>query len=178
MPYPPPDRSPFAAGSGNTAFAFAGEENFDMPKLFIFVQDFGAALFQFAGDLGRVALDREIQIADRHPGNHVAHRADLTYVIGEMISELNIGHAYIGGGELPEVRKVQQGLLGAEYKRDAQTGFFQIARILPGENWNPKHRSPLTEVGVNVSAGEWIIAVNGHPTSEVKNINELLVGSR
>ena len=109
--------------------------------------------------------------------DHVAHRADLTYVIGEMISELNAGHAYIGGGELPEVRKVQQGLLGAEYRRDADTGFFQIARVLPGENWNPKRRSPLTEVGVNVSAGDWIVAVNGRPTNAVKNINELLVNT-
>jgi tricorn protease len=109
--------------------------------------------------------------------DHVAHRADLTYVIGEMISELNVGHAYIGGGELPEVRKVQQGLLGAEYTRDEKTGFFQIKRILPGENWNPKVRSPLTEVGVNVKPGEWIVAVNGRPTSDVRNINELLVNA-
>src|SRR5579883_760201 len=109
--------------------------------------------------------------------DHVAHRADLTYIIGEMISELNAGHAYIGGGELPEVRKVQQGLLGAEFKRDEKTGFFQITRILPGENWNPKHRSPLTEVGVNVSTGDWIVAINGQPTSSVKNINELLVNA-
>jgi tricorn protease len=107
--------------------------------------------------------------------DHVAHRADLTYVIGEMISELNAGHAYIGGGELPEVRKVQQGLLGAEYRRDADTGFFQITRVLPGENWNSKRRSPLTEVGVNVKEGDWIVAINGQPTSAVKNINELLV---
>jgi tricorn protease len=108
---------------------------------------------------------------------HVAHRADLTYVIGEMISELNAGHAYVGGGELPEVRKVQQGLLGAEFKRDPQSGFFQITRILPGENWSPRRRSPLTEVGVDASTGDWIVAVNGRPTSEVKNINELLVGT-
>lgn len=108
---------------------------------------------------------------------HVAHRADLTYVIGEMISELAAGHAYVGGGELPEVRRVQQGLLGAEYKRDEKTGFFQVVRILPGENWNPKRRSPLTEVGVDVTEKDWIVAVNGRPTSEVKNINELLVNT-
>ena len=107
--------------------------------------------------------------------DHVAHRADLTYVIGEMISELNAGHAYVGGGELPEVRKVQQGLLGAEFKRDDKTGFFQITRVLPGENWIPKRRSPLTEVGVNVNPKDWIVAINGRPTSDVKNINELLV---
>jgi tricorn protease len=108
---------------------------------------------------------------------HVAHRADLTYVIGEMISELNAGHAYIGGGELPEVRRVQQGLLGAEFRRDEKTGFFQITRILPGENWNPKRRSPLTEVGLEVRVGDWVVAINGRPTSEVKNVNELLVGT-
>lgn len=108
---------------------------------------------------------------------HVAHRADLTYVLGEMVSELNIGHAYVGGGELPTVRKVQQGLLGAEYKRDEKTGFFRITRILPGENWTTGRRSPLTEVGVNVSVGDWIVAVNGRPTSEVTNINELLVNT-
>jgi tricorn protease len=108
---------------------------------------------------------------------HVAHRADLTYVIGEMISELNAGHAYVSGGELPEVRRVQQGLLGAEFRRDEKTGFFQVTRILPGENWNPKRRSPLTEVGVDVVEKDWIVAVNGRPTSEVKNINELLVNA-
>jgi tricorn protease len=109
--------------------------------------------------------------------DHVAHRADLTYVIGEMISELAAGHAYVGGGELPEVRRVQQGLLGAEYKRDEKTGFFQVTRILPGENWNPKRRSPLTEVGVDVAEKDWIVAVNGQPTSGVRNINELLVNT-
>lgn len=109
--------------------------------------------------------------------DHVAHRADLTYVIGEMISELNAGHAYVGGGELPAVRRVKQGLLGAEYRRDDKTGFVQITRVLPGENWNPKTRSPLTEVGVDVKANDWIVAVNGRPTSGVKNINELLVNA-
>ena len=109
--------------------------------------------------------------------DHVAHRADLTYVIGEMISELNAGHAYVGGGELPEVRRVKQGLLGAEFRRDAESGFFQITRVLPGENWNPKTRSPLTEVGVDVAVNDWIVAVNGRPTSGVKNINELLVNT-
>ena len=49
--------------------------------------------------------------------------------------------------------------------------------MLPGENWDPKRRSPLTEVGVNVSAGDWIVAVNGRPTSDVRNVNELLVNA-
>ena len=109
--------------------------------------------------------------------DHVAHRADLTYVIGEMISELNTGHAYVGGGESPDVRRVKQGLLGAEVRRDAATGFFTIARILPGENWDRDRRSPLTEVGMDVSEGDWIVAVNGRPASDVASLNELLVNT-
>src|SRR5262249_34913212 len=70
-----------------------------------------------------------------------------------------------------------QGLLGAEFRRDPATGFFQVTRILPGENWDAKRRSPLTEVGVNVSVGDWVTAVNGRPTSGVRNINELLVNT-
>ena len=70
--------------------------------------------------------------------DHVTHRADLTYIIGEMIGELNIGHAYVGGGELPEVRKVQQGLARRRDRRDPETGYFQITRILPGDNWDAK----------------------------------------
>ncbi len=108
---------------------------------------------------------------------HVANRADLTYIIGEMVSELNAGHLYVGGGELNEVRKITQGLLGAEYTRDDKSGFYQITRVLPGENWNSKRRAPLTEVGVNIKAGDWIVAINDQPTSGVKNINELLVNT-
>ena len=49
----------------------------------------------------------------------VNHRNDLTYLIGELISELNNGHAYVGGGERPETPRIKLGLLGAEFSRDA-----------------------------------------------------------
>jgi anti-anti-sigma factor len=61
---------------------------------------------------------------------HVNHRADLTYIIGEMIGELNCGHSYVGGGELPPVTKTPMGLLGAQFERDPATGFFKITKIL------------------------------------------------
>ena len=44
--------------------------------------------------------------------DHVTHRADLTYTIGEMIGELNVGHAYVGGGDAPEIEDIEIGLLG------------------------------------------------------------------
>ncbi|MFH0864792.1 MAG: PDZ domain-containing protein [Bacteroidota bacterium] len=108
---------------------------------------------------------------------YVNHRADLTYIIGEMIGELSIGHAYVGGGDLPEVTKIKTGLLGAELSKDASSGYFKIDKILKGENWTTKARSPLTEVGVDIDEGEFIIEVNGKSTKDVKDIYELLVNT-
>lgn len=106
----------------------------------------------------------------------VNHRADLTYVIGEMIGELNAGHTYVGGGDLPKVDRVNVGRLGARLERD-QSGYYLIKKILAGQNWDRSLRSPLTEVGVNVKEGEYIIAVNGKPVTQVKDIYELLVNT-
>ncbi len=108
---------------------------------------------------------------------HVRHRYDLTYVIGEMIAELNCGHLYVGGGDAPNVPRVQMGLLGAKLSRDPETKFFRIDKILHGENWAPGLRSPLTEVGVDVHEGDYIVKVNATPTSTVNNIYELLVNT-
>ena len=83
----------------------------------------------------------------------VNHRNDLTYLLGELIGELNNGHAYVGGGERPENPRIKLGLLGAEFSRDPATKAYRIDRILPGENWDKHTRSPLTDIGVNVKAG-------------------------
>ncbi len=106
----------------------------------------------------------------------VNHRADLTYVIGEMIGELNAGHTYVGGGDLPKVDRVNVGRLGARLERD-RSGYYLIKKILAGQNWDRNLRSPLTGVGVNVREGEYIIAVNGKPVNRVKDIYELLVNT-
>ncbi|MBE3088296.1 MAG: PDZ domain-containing protein, partial [Chloroflexi bacterium] len=108
--------------------------------------------------------------------DHVNHRADLTYVIGEMIGELNAGHTYVGGGDLPRVERIPMGLLGARLERDAQTKCFRITRILKGQNWDPALRSPLTEIGVNVKEGDFIVAVDGRSTAEMTDIWEALAG--
>ena len=107
---------------------------------------------------------------------HVSHRADLSYIIGEMIGELNCGHCYVGGGEMPKAARVQMGLLGATLVRDSATGYFQIGRILRGTSWDGKLRSPLMEMGVNAHDKDYLIAINGQPTNEMKNPYEALVG--
>jgi tricorn protease len=108
---------------------------------------------------------------------HVQHRADLTYIIGEMIGELNAGHAYVGGGDVPIVPRVPMGLLGAQLKKHPETRYYQITRILKGAGWDRGLRSPLTEMGVDVKEGEYIVAINGQPTNEVGNIYELLINT-
>ncbi|MCX6573611.1 MAG: PDZ domain-containing protein [Candidatus Aminicenantes bacterium] len=104
----------------------------------------------------------------------VNHRADLTYVIGELIGELSSGHTYVGGGEMPVPRKVKVGMLGAKFERDAKTGFYRIAHILKGQNWDRGLRSPLTEVGVNVREGEYLLAIDGRPLDKTADMYEAL----
>jgi tricorn protease len=109
--------------------------------------------------------------------SHVKHRADLTYIIGEMIGELNVGHAYVGGGDMPKPQRINMGLLGAEVEKDTKSGFYKIDKILDGQNWDSKLRSPLTEIGVDASEGDYIISVNGQSTKNINNIFQLLINT-
>ncbi len=106
---------------------------------------------------------------------YVNHRADLTYIIGEMIAELNCGHAYVNSGEMPRPERIKTGLLGAQLSRDA-SGYFRIDSILPGANWDKNLISPLREVGVKVNKGDYILAVDGQSLQETDDIYSLLVG--
>ncbi|MFH2004385.1 MAG: S41 family peptidase, partial [Bacteroidota bacterium] len=107
----------------------------------------------------------------------VNHRADLTYIIGEMIAELNAGHAYVGGGDLPSPKKIQTGFLGAQIEKDPDSKYFRIKKVLKGQNWDKSARSPLTEIGVNAKEADYIITVNGKPTNEMIDIYESLVNT-
>lgn len=107
--------------------------------------------------------------------DHVNHRADLTYLMGEMVGELNVGHAYVGGGDKPEPERIKLGLLGAQLEKDDDSGYFRITRILRGQNWDSNRRSPLTEIGVDVNEGDYIIEIDGEPTDEMANIYKALV---
>jgi tricorn protease len=107
----------------------------------------------------------------------VNHRNDLTYLLGELIGELNSGHAYVAGGERPDTPRIKLGLLGAEFSRDPATRAYRIDRILPGENWDKHTRSPLTAIGVNVKAGDYILAINGTPVSSLPNLYDALIST-
>ncbi len=106
---------------------------------------------------------------------YLNHRNDLTYIIGEMIAELNVGHAYVGGGDRDKPEKIYTGLLGAEFAKD-KSGYFKITKLLKGKNWNDEYIAPLTGIGKNISEGDYIISINGHATKNTNNIYTLLTG--
>lgn len=106
---------------------------------------------------------------------YVKTRLDLNYLIGEMIAELNCGHAYVNPGETDRPERISTGLLGAEVSRD-KSGFFRLEKILPGASWSKDLRSPLTDAGVNAKEGEYIVAIDGIPTNSANDMYALLVG--
>jgi len=110
---------------------------------------------------------------------NIASRDDLNYLFTEMLGEITVGHMFVGGGDAPEPKRVKTGLLGAEYS--VENGRYLFTRIYNGENWNPKLRAPLTQPGINVRAGEYLIAVNGRevgPPSDVYSFFEDTAGKQ
>jgi len=86
-------------------------------------------------------------------------RADVNHLFEEMLGELTVGHMFIGGGDLPQPNRVKGGLLGADYK--VENGRYRFTRIFNGENWNPELRAPLTQPGVDVIVGDYLLEVSG-----------------
>jgi tricorn protease len=100
---------------------------------------------------------------------YVGHRADLDYILNEIVAESNTGHSYVDWGDFERVKRIDNGLLGAELTPDAAAGRYRITRIYNGENWNPERRSPLTEQGVDAKEGDYLIAIDGKEITTSEN---------
>lgn len=92
---------------------------------------------------------------------HVVHRADLNFLLGEMIAELNAGHCYIEGGDIDLPERAKVALPGARFRLDRESGRYRIDKIFRGHNAEEKYRSPLTEVGVDAAVGDYVLAIEG-----------------
>jgi tricorn protease len=92
---------------------------------------------------------------------HVAHRSDLNYVISEMVSELTVQHAYVEGGDFEMPARPRVALPGARFALDKATGRYRIAKIFAGQNEESNYRAPLTEIGVDVKVGDYVLAIDG-----------------
>ncbi len=100
--------------------------------------------------------------------DNMSSRDDLNYLFVEMLGDITIGHMFVGGGSVPEAKRVKTGLLGADYS--IENSRYRFARIYNGENWNPKLHAPLTQPGVNVKVGEYLLAVNGRDVNPPADI--------
>jgi len=108
---------------------------------------------------------------------YVADRYDLTYILGELIGELSNSHTYTGGGDYPDLHPVNVGMLGVDFEPDPASGYYRFKKIYPGENWDSTLRSPLTEPGVEVKSGDYLIAVNGRALHTPENPFEPFVNT-
>jgi tricorn protease len=104
----------------------------------------------------------------------VANRSDLNYVIGELIGELSNSHSYVTGGDFELPSRHSVALPGAQINLDAAAGRYRITKIYRGQNEEEIYRSPLTEVGVDVKEGDYILAIDGRELTAKDNPYEFL----
>jgi tricorn protease len=103
----------------------------------------------------------------------IAGRDDLNALLTEALSNLVLGHVWSQGGDYPRQPHVGVGLLGADYT--VEEGRYRFARILAGENWNPKLRAPLTQPGVDVKEGDFLLAVGGQDLKGTDEVYRLFL---
>ncbi len=108
---------------------------------------------------------------------HVAHRTDLNYILGELQGELSTSHAYVGGGDATQPRRVDVGLLGADYELDAASGRYRFKTVYRARDWNSDVEAPLGMPGVQVREGDFLLEVNGRPVRAPENVFAAFVGT-
>ena len=101
-------------------------------------------------------------------------RDDLNFVIGELIAELNCGHSYRGGGDLERATSVGVGMLGCDYELD--NGAYRITKIHEGGVWDSDARGPLSQPGVDVNEGDYLLAINGTPLDATRDPWSAFIG--
>ena len=99
--------------------------------------------------------------------DHCVNRADVNFVLGELIGELNASHTYRGGGDNEDAKRRAVGYLGIDWAEE--DGNYKVGKIIRGAEWDNEVRSPLDQPGVDVSEGDYILAVNGIPLKDYPN---------
>jgi len=100
--------------------------------------------------------------------DRITSRNDLNYLFREMLSYMSVGHMFVRGGTQPEVHSVNVGLLGADYR--IENDRYRFEKIFNGQNWNPNLHAPLTQPGLNVKTGDYLLAVNGRELHAADNL--------
>ena len=170
---PAPAPAPAAAGGGASSFTLRTDDieirsdpRVEWKQMY---HDAWRIQREFFYDPNLHGLDLAAAIRKYEPYlESVMSRRDLNYVFADMMGEITVGHLGVGGGDMPETRTIATGLLGCDYR--IEQGRYRFSRIYDGENWNPDLRAPLTQPGVNVQEGEYLLAVNGREVRATDNV--------
>ena len=177
---------PAPSGSGPAASADKGTKELNLDAMNISV-DPRAEWRQMFDDVGREerdffydpnlhGLDWKASLTEYRPYlASLSTRQDLSYLWEDMLGAITVGHMYIRPPFSPEPRAVKTGLLGADYS--IENGHYRFLHIYHGENWNPQLRAPLTEPGVVVHEGDYLLQVNGRDLKDTDEIFELFQGT-
>lgn len=130
--------------------------------------------FFYDPKLHGVNLDAAIKHYQPYLEN-IGSRVDFSYLLAEMLGEISVGHMYIRTPADPPSDEGKVGLLGANFT--IENGRYRFAHIYQGENWNPQLRAPLTQPGVNVQEGEYLLAVNSRELRGSDEVFELFAGT-
>lgn len=124
---------------------------------------------EFFYDPGLHGLDLT-SLRDRYEPflDNLSNREELNYLLEDMLGEMACGHMFLRSGRYPEPTAVKTGLLGADYI--IKNNRYQISRIYEGDPWNPSAHAPLALPGLNVKAGDYVLAVNGRNVSPPTDI--------
>ena len=105
---------------------------------------------------------------------HVVSRRDLNYLLEDLFAELGQSHLEINGGDLPDIPQTRNGILGIDLELDPNTQLYRISKIYRGQDGNPERSSPLMQPGMNIKAGDYLLAIDGAPLREGINPDSLL----
>ncbi len=105
----------------------------------------------------------------------VRHRSDFNHLLDMLSGEIAVGHSYVSGGDYPDLESPRTGLLGADLEEDG--GFYRITRIYDGGDWTPGLAGPLSHPGMDVSAGDYLLAIDGADLRAPTNPFRLLEGT-
>ncbi len=107
----------------------------------------------------------------------VGSRSDVNYLIGQMVGEIGNSHTYVGGGDQQDlIKAVPTALLGVDFAYDGQKQRYYLAKIYFGDNSRKAYRSPLSEPGLNIYAGDYLLSVNGQEIKGEVNPYQFFVG--
>jgi tricorn protease len=105
----------------------------------------------------------------------VSHRSDFNHLLDMVSGEVAVGHSYVRGGDYPDMTSPRTGLLGADLEES--DGFYRITRIYSGEGWTPGLTGPLAIPGIEVSEGDYLLAIDGRALRAPTNPFMLLEGT-